>query len=280
MIQFDGLPPLRDVIAKYELKAKKNLGQNFILDLNLTRKIARAAGRLEDHVIIEIGPGPGGLTRALLMEGAKHVIAVERDGRCLPALADIQAAYPGRLTVIHDDALKVDFAALTNEDAMIVANLPYSIGTALLVKWLETEPWPPWYTRMTLMFQREVANRIVSQPGSKAYGRLGILAQFRANAEILFTLPPEAFTPAPKVASALVSIDPLPAPRFECDIKTLSKVTAAAFNQRRKMLRKSLGQIATEPEKLLINANIDPTRRAESLSLEEFCRLAKLIDAG
>ena len=279
-MHFDGLPPLRDVIAKHDLKAKKNLGQNFILDLNLTRKIARAAGRLEDHVIVEIGPGPGGLTRALLMEGAKHVIGVERDGRCLPALADIQAAYPGRLTIIHDDALKIDFAALTNEKAMIVANLPYSIGTALLVNWLETEPWPPWFTRMTLMFQREVANRIVSQPGSKAYGRLGILAQFRARAEILFTLPPEAFTPAPKVASALVSIDPLPTPRFECDLKTLSKVTAAAFNQRRKMLRKSLGQIATEPEKLLINANIDPTRRAESLSLEEFCRLANFIDAG
>jgi len=273
----DGLLPLRDVIRKYDLKAKKNLGQNFILDLNLTRKIARSAGRLENHTIIEIGPGPGGLTRALLMEGAKSVIAIERDHRCLPALSEISDAYPGRLKVIHDDALKLDYAELTDGKAMIVANLPYSIGTALLVKWLETEPWPPWFDRMTLMFQREVALRITASPQSKAYGRLAILAQYRAHADLLFSLPPEAFTPAPKVASALISLEPRDKPEFECDVKALSRLTACAFNQRRKMLRKSLTQLVENPVELLQRARIDPTRRAESLSIEEFCRLSNLI---
>ena len=278
MTMDDGLPPLRDVIRKYDLTAKKNLGQNFILDLNLTRKIAIAAGQLEDTTVIEIGPGPGGLTRALLMEGAKSVIAIERDRRCLPALADIQAAYPGRLQVLHDDALNVDYPAITEQKSMIVANLPYSIGTALLVKWLESEPWPPWYQRLTLMFQREVAERITAQPGSKAYGRLAILAQFRSQAEILFSLPPEAFTPAPKVASALISLEPLPVPKFACDISTLSRLTATAFNQRRKMLRKSLAQIHKNPAELLERAGIDPTRRAESLTIEEFCTLTKQLE--
>ena len=278
MTMDDGLPPLRDVIRKYDLTAKKNLGQNFILDLNLTRKIAIAAGQLEDTTVIEIGPGPGGLTRALLMEGAKSVIAIERDRRCLPALADIQAAYPGRLQVLHDDALNVDYPAITEQKSMIVANLPYSIGTALLVKWLESEPWPPWYQRLTLMFQREVAERITAQPGTKAYGRLAILAQFRSQAEILFSLPPEAFTPAPKVASALISLEPLPVPKFACDISTLSRLTATDFNQRRKMLRKSLAQIHKNPAELLERAGIDPTRRAESLTIEEFCTLTKQLE--
>ena len=277
MITPDGLPPLRDVIRHYDLKAKKNLGQNFILDLNLTRKIARSGGPIEDYTVIEIGPGPGGLTRALLMEGAKNVIAIERDQRCLAPLNDVSLAYPGRLKVLHDDALTIDYSTLTDGKAIIIANLPYSIGTALLVNWLETEPWPPWFDRMTLMFQREVGGRIIAEPGTKAYGRLAILAQYRAHAELLFTLPPEAFSPAPKVSSSLISLQPRSKPQFECDTKKLSQLTAAAFNQRRKMLRKSLSQINSDSETLLKNAGIDPTRRAESLSIEEFCRLAKTI---
>ncbi len=273
----DGLLPLRDVIRKYELSARKSLGQNFILDLNLTRRIARAAAPLDDRTIIEIGPGPGGLTRGLLMEGARHVIAIERDRRCLEALDEIARAYPGRLEILHADALKTDYASLATGKAAIVANLPYSIGTALLVKWLTTDPWPPWYQSLTLMFQREVAERIIARPGTKAYGRLAILAQIRTRPEICLTLPPEAFTPPPKVASALVSITPIAGEPPGCDIDTLSKVTAAAFNQRRKMLRKSLAQIHPAPETLLADLGIDPTRRAESLGVEEFCALARQI---
>ena len=274
----DGLPPLREVIRKYELSARKTMGQNFILDLNLTRRIARAAGSLDDRTIIEIGPGPGGLTRGLLMEGAKHVIAIERDRRCLDALREIERAYPGRLEIIHDDALEIDYPKLTSDKAAITANLPYSIGTALLVKWLEQGPWPPFYDRMTLMFQKEVAERITARPGTKTYGRLSILAQFRARAEIHMTLPPEAFTPAPKVASSLVTIVPLSPPPFDCKVRTLSKITASAFQQRRKMLRKSLAKIHPYAETLLRESGIDPTRRAESLSVEEFCRLARAIE--
>ena len=273
----DGLPPLGEVIRKYEISARKSLGQNFILDLNLTRRIARAAAPLDDRTIIEIGPGPGGLTRGLLMEGARHVIAIERDRRCLDALKEIERAYPGRLEIRHEDALEIDYGSLTSGKAAIVANLPYSIGTALLVKWLQSDPWPPWYDGLTLMFQKEVAQRIVAQPGTKAYGRLAILAQFRSKPEIRLNLPPEAFTPSPKVASALISIAPLPRPPFECDIQTLGKVTASAFNQRRKMLRKSLAAIHHSPESLLREAGIDPTRRAESLSVEEFCALTRRI---
>lgn len=271
----DGLPPLRDVIERYGLAAKKSLGQNFLLDLNLTGKIARAAGDLTKSCIIEVGPGPGGLTRALLMHGAAHVIAIERDERCLPALADISDAYPGRLEVISGDALTVDFSALSagQSDVKIAANLPYNIGTELLLRWLTASQWPPFWSSMTLMFQREVAERIVAQPDTDAYGRLGVLAGWRSHARIVFDLPPQAFWPPPKVKSSVVHLTPRPAP-LPVELRALERVTAAAFGQRRKMLRQSLKGIGGE--RLLAAANIDGTRRAETLSVEEFARLAKV----
>ncbi len=276
----DGLPALRDVIERYGLNAKKSLGQNFLLDLNLTRKIARLAGDLSERTVIEVGPGPGGLTRALLMEGAKHVIAIERDDRCLPALADVAAHFPGRLDVHPADALEVDWKKLlgTASTASIVANLPYGVASLLLVNWLETEPWPPWYDRMVLMFQREVAERIVSAPNSKAYGRLSVLAQWRTEATIVMNLPPEAFTPPPKVASAIVEFRPIANPQPSCRVKTLARVTAAAFGQRRKMLRSSLKQLTAFPELLLKRAGIAPERRAENLTVAEFAGLALALD--
>ncbi len=273
----DGLPPLRDVIRDQGIAAKKSLGQNFILDLNLTRRIARAAGRLDGHTIIEVGPGPGGLTRALLMEGAGRVIAVERDARCLSALADVATAYPGRLTVHEGDALQADWPALIGQDAgpvTIAANLPYGIATILLVGWLETEPWPPFWSRMALMFQKEVAERIVSEPGSKAYGRLAVLSQWRAKVRMVMTLPPEAFSPPPKVSSAVVEFIPRTEMSPSCSVKALGKVTAAAFGQRRKMLRQSIKQLGCDAEALLSAAGIDPTLRAEQLSVSDFARLA------
>jgi 16S rRNA (adenine1518-N6/adenine1519-N6)-dimethyltransferase len=278
----DGLPPLRDVIERYGLNAKKSLGQNFLLDLNLTRKIARLAGDLSERTVVEIGPGPGGLTRALLMEGAKHVIAIERDDRCLPALAEISARYPGRLEVHPADALDIRYPELIDRtsSASIVANLPYGVASLLLVNWLETEPWPPWFDRMILMFQREVAERIVAQPNSKAYGRLSVLAQWRTEARIAMNLPPEAFTPPPKVSSAIVEFRPIPAPQPPCRVKTLARVTAAAFGQRRKMLRSSLKQITAFPELLLKRAELQPERRAEDLSVADFARLALVLDEG
>ncbi len=276
----DGLPPLRNVIERYGLNAKKSLGQNFLLDLNLTRKIARLAGDLSERTVVEIGPGPGGLTRALLIEGAKRVIAIERDDRCLPALADISARYPGRLDVHADDALKVDWRHLLGDtaSASLVANLPYGVASLLLVNWLETEPWPLWFDRMVLMFQREVAERIVAAPKSKAYGRLSVLAQWRTEARIVMQLPPEAFTPAPKVSSAIVEFRPIAQPQPPCRVKTLARVTAAAFGQRRKMLRSSLKQITAFPELLLRRADLAPERRAEDLSVSDFARLAAIID--
>jgi 16S rRNA (adenine1518-N6/adenine1519-N6)-dimethyltransferase len=240
MSAIDTLPPLREVIATHGLSAKKALGQNFLLDLNLTAKIARVAGDLSGSDVLEVGPGPGGLTRGLLAEGARRVVAVEKDARCLPALAEIAGAYPGRLEVIHGDALDLDWAAHLAPPVRIVANLPYNVGTELLVRWLTPEAWPPLWSSMTLMFQREVAERIVAQPGSKAYGRLAILAQWRTTARIAMTLPPEAFTPPPKVRSAVVHLEALPEPRFPADARVLSRVVAAAFNQRRKMLRAAL----------------------------------------
>lgn len=278
----DGLPPLRAVIERYGLNAKKSLGQNFLLDLNLTRKIARLAGDLSERTVVEIGPGPGGLTRALLMEGAKHVIAIERDDRCLPALADVSARYPGRLEVHPADALDVDWRQLLGDaqSASIVANLPYGVASLLLVNWLETEPWPPWYDRMVLMFQREVAERIVAQPKSKAYGRLSVLAQWRTEARIVMNLPPEAFTPPPKVSSAIVEFRPIASPQPACSVKTLARVTAAAFGQRRKMLRSSLKQITAFPELLLQRADLAPEKRAEELSVSDFARLALVLDAS
>lgn len=277
----DGLPPLRQVIERHGLSAKKSLGQNFLLDLNLTRKIARLGGDLVQHTVIEVGPGPGGLTRALLMEGAAKVVAIERDVRCLPALAAISDAYPGRLEVIEGDALKADWRALTGEGAgpiTIAANLPYGIASLLLVNWLEEEPWPPWFDQMVLMFQKEVAERIVAVPRTKAYGRLSVLAQWRTEAKVVLALPPEAFTPAPKVASAVVRLRPILRPEPKCSVAMLARVTAAAFGQRRKMLRSSLRQLTPMPELLLREAEIAGERRAEDLSVDEFARLASIMD--
>lgn len=271
----DGLPPLRDVIERHGLQAKKALGQNFLLDLNLTGKVARAAGDLTSVTVIEVGPGPGGLTRALLMHGAKRVIAIERDERCLAALAEISDHYPGRLEVVPGDALKTDFAALANgEPTKIVANLPYNIGTELLVRWLTVEAWPPFYQSLTLMFQREVAERIVARPASSAFGRLGVLAGWRTDARIAFDVPPQAFTPPPKVISSVIHLEPRREP-LAADVKVLGRVTEAAFGQRRKMLRQSLKSMGGE--KLLETVGIDPTRRAETLSVEEFVALAKAV---
>jgi 16S rRNA (adenine1518-N6/adenine1519-N6)-dimethyltransferase len=274
----DGLPPLRDVIGAIGLTARRSLGQNFLLDFNLTRRIARAAGPLENATIVEIGPGPGGLTRALLLEGAARVIAIEKDERCLPALHDIAAHYPGRLDIVSADAKHVDYGSLgLGPPTRIVANLPYSVATPLLVGWLKTELWPPWFDRLVLMFQREVALRIVAKPGDKDFGRLAVLSQWRTRPRILFTLPAAAFTPRPKVESCLVEL----APRDEvdplCDVATLEKVTAAAFGQRRKMLRSSLRQITPDSEALLVALGIDPKRRAEELQIADFCRIANAL---
>jgi 16S rRNA (adenine1518-N6/adenine1519-N6)-dimethyltransferase len=271
----DGLPPLREVIERHGLRAKKALGQNFLLDLNLTGKVARAAGDLSHSTVVEVGPGPGGLTRALLLAGARRVIAIERDERCLEALADISGHYPGRLEVIPGDALKADFSALApGEGKKIVANLPYNIGTELLVRWLTVPDWPPFYRSMTLMFQREVAQRIVAKPGSDTYGRLGVLAGWRTEAKIAFDVPPQAFTPPPKVTSSVVHLVPRQTP-LPAEVKKLGRVTEAAFGQRRKMLRQSLKSLGGEA--LLERTGIDPTRRAETLSVEEFVNLANAI---
>lgn len=271
----DGLPPLRDVIARHGLRARKQLGQNFLLDLNLTARIARASGPLEGAEIVEIGPGPGGLTRALLAGGAR-VVAIERDQRCLPALAEIADHWPGQLVVLEGDALEVDpRPCFTGPKQRIVANLPYNIGTALLVRWL-TGPWPPWWESMTLMFQREVADRIVAAPNSKAYGRLSVLAQWRTHARIAFNVPPQAFTPPPKVTSSVVQITPASEPEG-IDPTRLEALTAAAFNQRRKMLRQSLKGFVPDPSGFLETAGIEPTRRAETLSIDEFLTLARAL---
>lgn len=277
MATIDGLPPLRDVIRIHDLAAKKQLGQNFLLDLNLTAKIARMAGDLSACDVLEIGPGPGGLTRGLLAEGARHVLAIEKDPRCLPALHQIAEAYPGRLTVIEGDALKIDAAALLTAPVRIVANLPYNVGTELLVRWLTPDHWPPFWQSLTLMFQREVAERIVATPRSDHYGRLALLAQWRCDAQIVMGLPPEAFVPAPKVHSSVVHLTRLAAPRFPADGAVLSRLTAMAFNQRRKMLRSSLKGLGPGIEEQLLAAGIPPTARAEEIGLEQFCALARLL---
>jgi len=277
MAQIGGLPPLREVIRTHDLIAKKQLGQNFLLDLNLTARIARAAGNLSDHDILEVGPGPGGLTRGLLAEGARRVLAVEKDPRCLPALEEIRAAYPERFQYINGDALEIDPLAYLQAPVRIVANLPYNVGTELLVRWLTPKVWPPFWQSLTLMFQKEVAERIVAKPGSKAYGRLAILAQWRTDARITLTLPPEAFVPAPKVHSAVVHLERLEQPRYEADAAVLSRLTAMAFNQRRKMLRSSLKSLCPDIEDRLIAAGITPTQRAEEIGLEQFCTLARIV---
>lgn len=280
MSDLDSLPPLRDVVRKHGLEAKKSLGQNFLFDLNLTGKIARAAGPLDGVTVVEIGPGPGGLTRALLKEGAARVIAVERDERCLAALAEIADAAPGRLVVVPGDARETDLGALVAEHgaggpARIAANLPYNIATVLLTQWIETDAWPPWWDRATLMFQREVAERIVATPAERAdYGRLAVLCGWRTQAQILFDIPPSAFTPPPKVTSSVVHIAPRAVP-LPCDRHALAAVTQAAFGQRRKMLRQSLKGLGIEPEALLAAADILPTRRAEEIDVDGFVRLAR-----
>ena len=277
MSAIDNLPPLREVIETHGLSARKSLGQNFLLDLNLTAKIARRAGELSDCDVLEIGPGPGGLTRGLLAEGARRVLAIEKDHRCMPALAEIAAAYPGQLEVIKGDALEVDPLAHLTPPIRVAANLPYNVGTELLVRWLTPKDWPPFWQSLTLMFQREVAERITAKPGSKAYGRLAILAQWRAEANIVMSLPPGAFSPPPKVHSAVVHLTALEKPRFEADAATLSRVVAAAFNQRRKMLRAALKGQTPDIEDKLIAAGIKPTDRAEVVSLEQFCALARIL---
>ena len=278
MATIDALPPLRQVIADHGLSARKSLGQNFLLDLNLTAKIARQAGDLSECDVLEIGPGPGGLTRGLLSEGARKVLAIEKDTRCIPALEEVAAAYPGRLEIINGDALEIDPLAHLTPPVRVAANLPYNVGTELLVRWLTPPEWPPFWQSLTLMFQREVAERIVAQPGSKAYGRLAILSQWRSDAKIVLSLPPGAFTPPPKVSSAVVHLNALPEPRFPAKAATLSRVVAAAFNQRRKMLRAALKGVAPDIEDRLIAAGIKPTERAEQVPLEAFCALAREID--
>jgi 16S rRNA (adenine1518-N6/adenine1519-N6)-dimethyltransferase len=275
MAQIDDLPPLREVIRRHGLTAKKSLGQNFLLDLNLTARIARSGGPLDGASIIEVGPGPGGLTRALLAQGARRVIAIERDERALAALAEIAAHYPGRLEIVAGDALAFDARPhLHGERARVIANLPYNIATALLIGWLTAEPWPPWYDVLVLMFQREVAMRIVAKPGSKTYGRLSVLAGWRCEAKILFDVAPAAFVPPPKVTSSVVRLTPRaqPAP---CDALVLQRVTEAAFGQRRKMLRQSLKSLGVDAGALLDAAGIDPTARAEEIAVAGFVALAR-----
>jgi len=277
-MSLDGLPPLREVIERHGLRAKKELGQNFLLDLNLTGKIARAAGPLDKALVIEVGPGPGGLTRALLAHGAGHVVAIERDARCIGALEEIAAHYPGRLDIIPGDAMKADYGALAagHDDVRIIANLPYNIGTQLLIGWIATLEWPPFWRSMTLMFQREVAERIVATREDDAYGRLGVLTGWRCEARILFDLPPQAFTPPPKVTSSVVQLTPRPSP-LPAPLAALERITESAFGQRRKMLRQSLKSLGGET--LLAAAGIDGTRRAETLSVAEFAALANMLES-
>jgi 16S rRNA (adenine1518-N6/adenine1519-N6)-dimethyltransferase len=274
----DGLPPLREVIEKHGLAAKKSLGQNFLFDLNLTRRIARAALPIDNCTIVEIGPGPGGLTRALLLEGAQHIVAIERDERAIAALAEIQHAYPDRLTVVSGDALKQDWTQLVSGPTKIVANLPYNIATPLLIQWL-SGAWPPWYQSLTLMFQKEVAMRIAAAPGSDDYGRLSVLCQWRCQAKRLFDVNRSAFTPPPKITSSIVQLIPRPDPQPACRIESLEQITAAAFGQRRKMLRSSVKSVFDDPEAVLIAAGIDPQKRAEELTVAQFGELAMALQS-
>lgn len=275
------LPPLREVINTYELQAKKSFGQNFLLDLNLTGKIARVAGDLSDCVVYEVGPGPGGLTRGLLENGAKRVVAVEMDERCVPALADVSAAFDNRLTVHLGDATKMDEPALvdasSDECIRIISNLPYNVGTLLFVKWLTAPIWKPWYQSLTLMFQLEVAERIVAQPGTKAYGRLSVLAQWRGRVRIAMRVPAAAFTPPPKVASAVILFEPTEPLDPDVALKDLELVVERAFGQRRKMLRASLKSLPVNALDLLERANIEPTLRAENLTVPQFVTMAKIF---
>jgi 16S rRNA (adenine1518-N6/adenine1519-N6)-dimethyltransferase len=273
----DDLPPLREVIRRHGLAARRSLGQNFLLDLNLTARIARAAEPLAGTTVVEVGPGPGGLTRALLALGAKQVIAIERDERCVAALQDLAAHFGERLRIVAGDAMEVDFArCVASAPARLIANLPYNIATALLVSWLTAEPWPPWYDMLVLTFQREVAQRIVANPGSKAYGRLSVLAGWRTTAQILFDIAPRAFVPAPQVTSSVVRLVPRAQP-LSCDRRLLERVAEAAFGQRRKMLRQSLKSLGVDAPALLAAGGIDPTARAEDIPVEGFVALARAL---
>jgi len=278
MATIDTLPPISAVIKKYELNAKKSLGQNFLLDLNLTAKIARSCKDLAKSTIIEIGPGPGGLTRGLLSENAKKIVVIEKDARCIPALTEISEFYPGRLEIIKGDALTYQISSDTELPVHIFSNLPYNIGTTLLTKWLDPPEWPPAWSTLTLMFQKELAERLIAQPGSKEYGRLSILTQWRSDPRIILRLSSKEFFPRPKVDSAVVQISRLKEPRFPAKSSTLTKLVAKAFNQRRKMLRTSLKSHIPNVVETLEKANILPTNRAEDLSIEQYCNLAKIID--
>jgi len=276
----DPLPPLRDVIREHDLRAKKSFGQNFLLDLNLTGKIARVAGDLSNSVVYEVGPGPGGLTRGLLANGAKRVVAVEMDKRCLPALEQISTAYDHRLTVVEGDALEMDELALLapqrGEIPRIAANLPYNVGTMLLIKWLTSKEWKPWFSSLTLMFQREVAERIVAKVNTKSYGRLSVLAQWRGTVRIAMNVPAAAFTPPPKVASAIIHYEPSEPIDDKVALSDLENVVAKAFGQRRKMLRASLKGLEVPALQLLEAAGLDPTLRAENVTVPEFVHLARI----
>ena len=271
------LPPLKDVISRHQLRAKKSLGQNFLLDLNLTSKIARYAGNLDQFDILEIGPGPGGLTRSLLHEGARKVVAIEKDNRCIEALEEIQATFPGRLKLLQGDALSTNASEHLADPGRIIANLPYNIGTELLVKWLTSKTWPSFWQSMTLMFQKEVANRIVASPGSKAYGRLSVMSQWRCDTKIAFNVPATAFTPPPKVESALVHFEALKEPKFPAEVEVLEFVVSKAFNQRRKMLRGALKGYFQNVEEGLLSIGVLPTKRAEDITVQEYCAMSQIL---
>ena len=271
------LPPLKDVISRHQLRAKKSLGQNFLLDLNLTSKIARYAGNLDQFDILEIGPGPGGLTRSLLREGARKVVAIEKDNRCIEALEEIQATFPGRLKLLQGDALSTNASEHLADPVRIIANLPYNIGTALLVRWLTSKTWPSFWQSMTLMFQKEVAKRIVASPGSEAYGRLSVMSQWRCDTKIAFNVPASAFTPPPKVESALVHFEALKEPKFPAKVEVLEFVVSKAFNQRRKMLRGALKGYFQNVEEGLLSIGVSPTKRAEDITVQEYCAMSQIL---
>ena len=273
----DNLPPLKDIISKYEIRAKKSLGQNFLLDLNLTSKIARYAGNLKQSDVLEIGPGPGGLTRSLLNEGARQVVSIEKDNRCIAALEEIQSLFPGRLRLLQGDALSMNVTQYLTEPIKIIANLPYNIGTELLVRWLNSKNWPSFWQSMTLMFQKEVANRIVARPGSKAYGRLSVMSQWRCNTNIAFNIPATAFTPPPKVESAVVHFEALNEPKFPAEVDKLEFVVSKAFNQRRKMLRGALKGHFINVEEGLFSIGVLPTKRAENITVQEYCAMSQIL---
>ena len=273
----DNLPPLKDIISKYEIRAKKSLGQNFLLDLNLTSKIARYAGNLKQSDVLEIGPGPGGLTRSLLNEGARQVVSIEKDNRCIAALEEIQSLFPGRLRLLQGDALSTNVTQYLTDPIKIIANLPYNIGTELLVRWLNSKNWPSFWQSMTLMFQKEVANRIVARPGSKAYGRLSVMSQWRCNTKIAFNIPATAFTPPPKVESAVVHFEALNEPKFPAEVDKLEFVVSKAFNQRRKMLRGALKGHFINVEEGLFSVGILPTKRAENITVQEYCAMSQIL---